>query len=798
MEQTKRSMFFLKKNSNKIWNYMLVEPFFWLLYCFFQPIRFKNEFKVQYFWQRIVPMLRLILPIFLLSYPLAFAIQAIFLNSFSFRGLSMQPDVILFFRTTAWVTVISVGLGTAAGIIGGIVGDISLGIILGTALSISGVAGNSNLGIIVGITVAIAIGSIAGTVKGVSFGMWSGTFGVLAGIVGGIVWAGSWLLTNGSKGAVGGGVEVAIAFFVSYIIGYYRFLLYPVSGLSGLMTFFTSRKDPLQVFFHLHHSSLYWDERIFLPLPRLKDTLLLAAGQDTKLALEEIAFIITERPQQIGAAQAASLEIALHDLELCESIRDIARASQPLAEILPQEAALLNPRWVTTFARLNDVSKDAARYIGPLGWKARHDALEDMIVNLEKVYPKSSFSDPGLNKRLNDVVNTWRLTCKYELEKLEQAPEKTGQIDNPYNPGQVLKPRDSLFVGRRDLVQQLAEALGKGSRRPTFLLNGERRMGKSSTLKQLPHLLGAHYLPIVYDLQARGVSASTDGFLNTIGSEIYKVINARGMRVKKLDPVGLREASRKNEAEVYRLFDEWLDALEKMLEREDRTLLLLFDEFEKLEEAGHDGFLNLNLLLDWFRSTIQNRPHVALLFSGVRTFGEMGANWSGYFINAQTLKVTFLHPSEAFDLITQPIHNFPSQDIFGDGVVEQIMRVTGCHPFLIQAVCSALIEKLNLDNREWAELEDVAVAVDQVLENWWDTYFRDLWERSDQNQQTCLVALRDGNESDLQQIAWQSGLNEKTVRRTIQTLLKRDLVLQEKSGYHITAPIYSQWVQRNS
>lgn len=795
MEQMRRPKLSLKRSGKQTWHYMLVEPFIWLFYCFFQPLRFKSEFEVQSFWKRIVPMFRLALPTFLLSYPLAFAVQAILLSRFLPRGTSgQQLDILGFLLTTAWITFISVGWGTVGGLIGGIAGDISLGIILGTAFSIGGVAGNSDLGIIVGITAAIALGAIVGTVKGASYGMWGGALG---GIVGGIVWAGSWLIMQGAKGAVGGGVAIAMAFLISYTIGYYRLLLYPVSGLSGLKVFFASRKDPRKVFFYLHHSSLYWDERVFLPLPWLKDTLLLTAGQDNKLALEEIAFIVAERPQQISAAQAALLEIALHDLEMCQSIRDIARASQRLAEILPQEAALLNPRWVTPFARLNDASRDAARYCGPLGWKARRNALEDMIVNLDKVYPKTAFTDPRLNKRLGEVVNAWRTTCRYELEKLEQAPEKTGQIDNPYNPGQVLKPRDSLFVGRRDLVQQLAEALGKGSRRPTFLLNGERRMGKSSTLKQLPNLLGAHYLPIVYDLQIRGVSSSTDGFLNTIVGEIYKVVSARGIRVRKLEQAHLREASRRNEAEVYRLFDEWLDDLENTLEHEDRTLLLLFDEFEKLEEAGQDGYLNLNLLLDWFRSTIQNRPRVALLFSGVRTFGEMGANWAGYFINAQTLKVSFLQPSEAHHLITQPVPHFPSHDIFVDGVVEQIIHVTGCHPFLIQAVCSALIENLNADNRERAELQDVAVAVKQVLENWWDTYFRDLWERSDQNQQTCLIALRHGSESDPLQIARQSGLDEKMVRRTMQTLLKRDLILQEKDGYRIAAPIFCEWVERN-
>ena len=734
-------------------------------------------------------MLRVALPIFLVSYPLALVVQIILISSFPASGAPV--NIFDFFLTTVWATVLGVGWG----IVGGIAGDIRLGIILGTALSIGGITGNSMPSVLEGIVTAIALGVIGGTVRGATWGMIGGMLGAF---VGGIAWGGAWRITEGTTGVIGGSLVVAIAFLVGYTVGYYRLLLFPVSGLSGLRAFFASRKNPLQVFFHLHHSSLYWDECVFLPLPGLKHMLLLAVGQDSKQALEEIAFIVAERPQQIGAAQAASLEIAIHDLETCESIRDIARASQRLAEILPQEAALIDPRWVTPFARLNDASRDAARYCGPLGWKARSNALVDMIVNLERVYPDTAFADPRLNKRLGAVVNTWRATIRYELEKLEQAPEKTGQIDNPYNPGQVLKPRDSLFVGRRDLVQLLAEALSKESRRPTFLLNGERRMGKSSTLKQLPNLLGAYYLPIVYDLQVRGVSSSTDGFLNTVAGEIYKAVSARGLRVKKLEQGHLREASRKNEAEVYRLFDEWLDDLEKVLEREDRTLLLLFDEFEKLEEAGQDSYLNLNLLLDWFRSAIQNRPRVALLFSGVRTFGEMGANWAGYLVNAQTLKVSFLQPAEARHLITQPIPNFPSQHIFADGVVEQIIYVTGCHPFLIQAMCSALIEDLNADNRERAEIEDVTLAMNQVLENWWDTYFRDLWERSDLDQQTCLVALRNIGEGDPLQIAQQCDLDEKMVRRTMQTLLKRDLVLQEKSKYRIAAPIFGEWVERNS
>ncbi len=574
--------------------------------------------------------------------------------------------------------------------------------------------------------------------------------------------------------------------------------LYPASGLSGLRVYLDSRKNPPQVFTYLHRSSLYWDERVFLPLPYLKRTLLIAADQHVKQALEEVAFIVAERPQQLGAARAASLEIAIRDLEMGESLREIASASQQLAEILPQEAGLIDPKWVTPFARLNDASRDAARYCSPLGWQARYNALEDMIANLKRVHLNTAFEDARLNKRLGAIVDRWRTAAYEEQEKLEKAPEMAGQLDNPYIPGPAIELRSSLFVGRRDLVQQLEEALSRGSLRPTFFLNGERRMGKSSTLKQLPTLLGARYLPITYDLQRRGISSSAAAFLAAVSEEMTKMMSANGMQVKKLEYMQLREASRENEAAVYYLFDEWFKELEPILEREDRTLLLLFDEFEKLEEAEQEGYLNLKLLLDWFRSVIQNRPRLALLFSGVRSLGEMGANWAGYFVNVQTLKVSFLRVDEARQLITQPVPNFLSEQVFGEEVVEEIMRVTGYHPFLVQAVCSALIDNLNADNRNRAMFQDVTLAVDDVLENWWDTYFRDLWERTDQEQRRCLIAVRQLVVGDLQNIVQQSALNERTVRSSLQMLLKRDLVLLKNGSYCIAAPIFSEWVHRNS
>jgi uncharacterized protein len=749
------------------------------------------QYEQQSFLRCAVLLFRLILPLFLLCYPLALALQALLPICF----LTCTPfDVSTIGLTALIPTAQATVLGIVCGVASGLLGNVGLGIVVSMALGATGaIVGHIEVSFTRGIMVAIALGIIGGTGKGLQLRMRGGVAGS---IVGGIVWTVASSFANGTIRSVVGGFLIIAVSLMSYALGYYRLLLYPVSSCSTIRLYYLSKKNPLRVFANMHNSSLYWDECDFLPLPALRRTLLIAAEQDVPSSLNEIAFIIDERPQQRFAALATLVEIALRDMQMRESIREIARATQRLSELLLREASLIDPRWVTPFTRLSDASREAARYCGPLSWQTRRDALEKMLAHLEKIYPSTAFPDLKFNALLEKIVSTWRAAARYEQEKLEQGSESMGQIDNPYNPGQVLKPHDTLFVGRRDVVRQLSESLSRENH-PTFLLNGERRMGKSSTLKQLPNLLGASYLPIIYDLQARGISSSVDALLGKLAEEIYKVVSLRGINVKKLERVHLREALQSNEAAAYYLFDEWLNDLERGLEPEGCTVFLLFDEFEKLEEAGASGYLHLNLLLDWFRSTVQNRSHVALLFSGVRTFGEMGANWAAYFVNAKTLKLSFLLSAEARHLILHPIPNFPGQKIFPEEVVEEIIRVTGGHPFLLQAVCSELIESLNAENREQARIEDVSLAVTYVLDNWWDTYFRDLWERSDQEQRICLAALAIGERNDHLVITQKSGLAEQTVRYTLRTLLRRDLILLEKDTYRIASPIFRMWIERS-
>ena len=520
------------------WKNVFLTPLYWLFLCFFQPVRFSEQFEYRTIAGRFTLIVRLALPLFFLIFLVALPVQGLLLCTTSCTLLS-----IFTWNTLSTIFIVTL-FGATSGLLIGVLDNVGLGIILSITLGVTGIVmGDAGRGAARGMVIAVVIGLVTGTVKGVKWGI---RRGILAGVLGGSAW------TIGSIPVIGAiditrGATVASIFFACYMIGYYRVPLYLVSGLSGLRAYIASKRNSTTVFLNLHNSSLYWDECVFFPLPLLRQTLLIAVRQNMQQALHEIAFIAKQRPQQIHAAQMTAIEIALRDLQSRETIRDIARASQRLNEIFPQDVMLNVSGSIKPFTHLIAVSLEAERYTGPFNWQTKREALETMRSTLDRIHPDTAFPNAQLNMLLADIKTRWRSAIRYQQEKLEEGGEGTGQIINPYNPGVPLKPQDTLFVGRRDVVRQLSESSSKPDR-PTFLLNGERRMGKSSTLRQLPHLLGSSYIPVLYDLQVRSISSSIEAFLTKMAEEIYKTTLLRGIHIEQLEHSRLHNALQKNES----------------------------------------------------------------------------------------------------------------------------------------------------------------------------------------------------------------------------------------------------------
>jgi hypothetical protein len=165
----------------------------------------------------------------------------------------------------------------------------------------------------------------------------------------------------------------------------------------------------------------------------------------------------------------------------------------------------------------------------------------------------------------------------------------------------------------------------------------------------------------------------------------------------------------------------WMESIERRFP--PKRFLLCLDEFEKLEEVITVS--NSRIPLNFLRNIMQHRKQWVLLFSGSHTLNELQPYWSDYLIGTQTLRLSYLHESEARDLIRHPVEDFPN--IYDDSAVEAILHLTRCQPFFVQLVCSALVETLNRQNRfqvTVADVEGIAGLAIERAEGYFDEFWR--------------------------------------------------------------------------
>ncbi len=79
------------------------------------------------------------------------------------------------------------------------------------------------------------------------------------------------------------------------------------------------------------------------------------------------------------------------------------------------------------------------------------------------------------------------------------------------------------------------------------------------------------------------------------------------------------------------------------------------------------------------------------------------------------------------ELVTRPVPGFPP--VYSPGAVDAILAATACQPFLLQVLCSVVVEELN--RRRWQEghplvAKEVAAVLPKAAERA-ENYFLDVW-----------------------------------------------------------------------
>ena len=207
------------------------------------------------------------------------------------------------------------------------------------------------------------------------------------------------------------------------------------------------------------------------------------------------------------------------------------------------------------------------------------------------------------------------------------------------------------------------------------------------------------------------------------------------------------------------------------------------DEFEKLGEAVESNRLT-EQVFDELRYLIQHQARLALLFAGVQTLDELGPAWSSYFINVKPLTIGYLHPDEAEELIRRPDAGVDFKLVYTDEAVNKILAQTYGHPYLLQLVCSAVVEESNARKTLQVDASLLAAALTRALDQG-EPYFHNIWHE---------MAGPDG-QPFLRQVAQADMPLSLDSHPALNRLVRRRILVQNNGEYRVEVPLVQRWLR---
>ena len=358
------------------------------------------------------------------------------------------------------------------------------------------------------------------------------------------------------------------------------------------------------------------------------------------------------------------------------------------------------------------------------------------------------------------------------------------ELLNPFQYGNPLRSdRANLFRGRPKFADEIVRLI-LDRNRPTLVLHGPRRCGKTSFLYNLPRLLPSSLLPIYLDLQSSAITTDEAAFCQGLVRAIHRDSRSQGIELPIIP-------TRKEFIETpYITLENWLEqALPRLGER---RLLLNLDEFEKIGTAIKEKRLSINLF-DELRHLIQHYDSLAFLFSGVQTLDELGPNWSSYFISVVPLEMTYLEPDEAESLLTNPDPEFALY--YERGIVEEIIQLTRCQPYLLQLLGSALVTQANLNHTQLVTPDLLQAAIPEAFTNG-EPYFTNVWTEFTGNNPAEIIA---GQEFLLELAnGLAPGHSQDLTDAAIRRLRRYHAIEQTDNGYVFEVPLLERWVRERA
>lgn len=479
------------------------------------------------------------------------------------------------------------------------------------------------------------------------------------------------------------------------------------------------------------------------------------------------------RPTQISTNERVML-----DLEQIQDIASIRRVYRRMSDI---ETDALAGQFLREFRQ---ISRSVDTALNQRDAYSQRLSLGEVQKRLPTLLQALLQSKEDYTDRLRMICSIWQEIIADQIRELSHDADKQSRISSPYIVGVPLTVQQEIFVGRVEIAIQLEQLL-LNRHCPPLLLYGQRRMGKTSLLRNLRRLLPSAIVPLFVDLQSASTASDHAGFLYNVVRQMTE--SARSERNLTL-PVLTREML---EPDPFVFFGEWLSEVEAALK--SHTALLMLDEFETLDQALSQGKFSETDVLGMLRHLIQHRPRFKVLLAGSHTLEEL-QRWASYLINVRVVYVGYLKEAEARQLVEQPVKDFPLR--YEPAASQRVLDLTRGHPCLVQMLCNEIVAIKNEQepsDRFLASMDDVEKAVHEAFKSS-SFFFADI--QRNQVDDEGLAVLRFLAAQGEAAIVKSSALARRfsdTLNHTLEQLIQRELIEKIDDGYRFQVEMIRRW-----
>jgi hypothetical protein len=396
--------------------------------------------------------------------------------------------------------------------------------------------------------------------------------------------------------------------------------------------------------------------------------------------------------------------------------------------------------------------------------------------------------------RKNDSI-AYQSHRPYYRERLDPRADAdlhavSGLLDNPYVVGNPIQPENTrVFLGRFDVANAIVAEMRKRGQKPSILLYGRRRMGKTSALLNMQRLVRDPSLINVY-VSGQSVRYHTDSdFCFYLSREIRVAFQQALIDTKIIDHLAPLSREAYHSRPLLQLAD-FFEICDDVLGNNSLHCLIAIDEYEEIDYHMNGlierGGISRELLV-LLRDTLQHRTHFNFLFAGTHYLRDLSAvDWASIFINVKTLHISFLSRGDSIGLLTKPVKGLKYED---DELIDEVLEVTGGQPFLLQAIASEIIDMLNLKGERIATKSLVDAAIEEaVLKH--GAYFDFLWDQECEGERRkALIKI----------VACNLGVRAADVtpyEEELRDLVRRELLCVKGDHIYLTMPILRSWMRR--